>query len=48
MKRNYEWVDDQDESTIEDYELREHYHNSIEHVDSFFLFKQLDKGRFKI
>lgn len=47
-KKIYEWVDDEDESIIEEDELRMHYHNSIEHIASFFLFKQLDKERVQV
>lgn len=48
QKKIYEWVDSNDEIEIEEDELRRYYHNSIEHIASFFLFKQLDKGRVQV
>lgn len=41
QKKIYEWIDNNDETDIEEDELRIHYHNSIEYIASFFLFKQL-------
>lgn len=46
--RCYEWTDTFDEKGIDEYSLRVDYNNSIEHIDSFFLFKQLDKGRIQV